>query len=50
MTPQVAAAPARKPPFAVEVSSANVPGPGKARKSRMEAQKAVKSLMPNMGA
>ena len=31
------------------VSSAKVPGPGRARNSRMAAQKAPKSAMPNMG-
>ena len=38
--PAVAAAPALSPPLAVEVSSAKVPGPGKAKKSRIAAQKA----------
>ena len=38
--PTPAAAPARSPPWAVEVSSVKVPGPGSARKSRMAAQKA----------
>jgi hypothetical protein len=40
MTPAVAAAPARRPPWPVEVSSAKVPGPGSARKIRTAAQKA----------
>ena len=32
--PAVAAAPARRPPLAVEVNSAKVPGPGSARNSK----------------
>jgi hypothetical protein len=40
ITPNVAAAPARNPPFAVAFSSANVPGPGSARKTSTAATKA----------